>query len=226
MRLSDDGHVGLPFVHCRRCCVHACLSHRTLEKSQGFQVQPGMHCRSVGQGCAHRADVEPRCAHIARLLPPQSVPDAHMNFRHGRDRDSRPRGCHVESSQSQLHLAELAHQGVVEGSVDCTALSLRRLSRCKLPDVNAHTYTHTHTTTHDAHTHTKNTHTETTNPCTREMPTKSLFEQEAAKIGTQKCSTKGGVREPLNSEPALNDRELVKTEVFKKRVFEQATPFK
>ena len=29
----------------------------------------------------------------------------------------------------------------------------------------------------------------------RTVPTKSLFEQEAPKIGTQKCSTKRGVRE-------------------------------
>ena len=32
------------------------------------------------------------------------------------------------------------------------------------------------------------------------MPTKSWFEQEAPKIGAQKCSTKRGVREPLNVE--------------------------
>ena len=30
------------------------------------------------------------------------------------------------------------------------------------------------------------------------VPIKSLFEQEAPKIGTQKCSTKRGVREPLH----------------------------
>ena len=41
------------------------------------------------------------------------------------------------------------------------------------------------------------------------MPTKSLFEQEAPEIGTQKCSTKQGVREPLHVEFALNNRELV-----------------
>ena len=35
-------------------------------------------------------------------------------------------------------------------------------------------------------------------------------------IGTQKCSTKRGLREPLNVEIPLNDRELVKTEVFEK----------
>ena len=56
------------------------------------------------------------------------------------------------------------------------------------------------------------------------MPTKSLFEQEARKIGTQKCSTKRGVREPLNVDIALNDREPVETEVLKKRVFQQTTP--
>ena len=55
------------------------------------------------------------------------------------------------------------------------------------------------------------------------MPTKCLFEQEAPKIGTQKCSTKRGVRESLHLEFALNDGELVKAEVFEKRVFEQTT---
>ena len=50
---------------------------------------------------------------------------------------------------------------------------------------------------------------------------KSLFEQKAPKIGTQKCSTKRGVREPLHVEFALNNRELVKAEVF-----EQTTPLK
>ena len=49
------------------------------------------------------------------------------------------------------------------------------------------------------------------------MPTKSLFEQEAPKIGTQKCSTKRGVREPSHVEFALNNRELVKAEVFEKK---------
>ena len=60
----------------------------------------------------------------------------------------------------------------------------------------------------------------------RKVPTKSLFEQEAPKIGTQKCSTKRGVREPVHVELALNNRALVKAEVFEKRVFEQTTPFK
>ena len=55
------------------------------------------------------------------------------------------------------------------------------------------------------------------------MPTKGLFEQEAPKTGTQKCSTKRGVREPLHVEFALNNREFVKAEVFEKRVFEQTT---
>ena len=54
----------------------------------------------------------------------------------------------------------------------------------------------------------------------------SLFEQEAPKIGTQKCSTKQGVREPLRVEFALNNTELVKPEEFEKRVFEQTTPLK
>ena len=58
------------------------------------------------------------------------------------------------------------------------------------------------------------------------MPTKSLFEQEAPKIGTQKCSTKRGVQEPLHVEFALRYRELVKADVFEKRVFEQTTPLK
>ena len=58
------------------------------------------------------------------------------------------------------------------------------------------------------------------------MPTKSLFEQEAPKFGTQKCLTKRGVREPLRLEFALNNRQLVKAEVFEKRVFEQTTPLK
>ena len=60
----------------------------------------------------------------------------------------------------------------------------------------------------------------------RKVPTKSLSEQEATKVGTQTCSTKRGVREPWNVEFSLNDRELVKTEVFEKRVFEQTTPSK
>ena len=58
------------------------------------------------------------------------------------------------------------------------------------------------------------------------MPTKSLFEQAAPKIGTQKCSTKSSVREPLHVEFALNHIELVKAEVFEKRVFEQTAPSK
>ena len=63
------------------------------------------------------------------------------------------------------------------------------------------------------------------------MSTKSLFEQEAPKIGTEKFSTKRGVREPLHVEFALNNRELVKVEVFETRVFEtrvfeQTTPLK
>ena len=60
----------------------------------------------------------------------------------------------------------------------------------------------------------------------RKVPTKSSFEQEAPKIGTQKCSTKQGVREPLHVEFALSNRELVKAEEFEKRVFEQMTPLK
>ena len=48
------------------------------------------------------------------------------------------------------------------------------------------------------------------------MPTKILFEQEAPKIGTHKCSTKQGVREPLRAEFALNNRELVKATMFEK----------
>ena len=48
------------------------------------------------------------------------------------------------------------------------------------------------------------------------MPAKSLFEQEAPKIGTQKCSTKCGVRGPLHAEFALNNRELVNAEEFEK----------
>ena len=59
-----------------------------------------------------------------------------------------------------------------------------------------------------------------------QSPTKSLFEQEAPKIGAQKCSTKRGVREPLHVEFALNNRELVKAEVFEKKVFEQTAPLK
>ena len=58
----------------------------------------------------------------------------------------------------------------------------------------------------------------------RKVPTKSLFEQEPPKIRTQKCSTKRGVREPLHVVFVLNDRELVKAEVFEKRVFEQTAP--
>ena len=56
------------------------------------------------------------------------------------------------------------------------------------------------------------------------VPTKSLFEQETPKIGTQKCSTKRGVREPLHVELALNNTELLEAEVFVKRVFEQTAP--
>ena len=37
------------------------------------------------------------------------------------------------------------------------------------------------------------------------MPTENLSEQEAPKIGTQKRSTKAGVREPLHVEFALNN---------------------
>ena len=46
------------------------------------------------------------------------------------------------------------------------------------------------------------------------------------KIGTQKSSTKRDVREPLHVEIALNNRELVKAEVFEKRVFKQTAPLK
>ena len=58
------------------------------------------------------------------------------------------------------------------------------------------------------------------------MPSKSLFEQGAPIIGTQKCSGKRGVRERLKVEFAMNDKELVKTKVFEKRVFEQTAPLK
>ena len=50
----------------------------------------------------------------------------------------------------------------------------------------------------------------------RKVPTRSPFEQEASKIGTQKCSTKRDVREPLKVELALSCRQLMKTEVFEK----------
>ena len=40
----------------------------------------------------------------------------------------------------------------------------------------------------------------------RKVPTKSLFEQEAPKIGAQKCSTKRSVRGSLHVEFALNSR--------------------
>ena len=53
-----------------------------------------------------------------------------------------------------------------------------------------------------------------------------MFEQEAPKTGTQKCSTKRGVREPFRVEFALKNREFVKAEVFEKGVFEQTTPSK
>ena len=56
----------------------------------------------------------------------------------------------------------------------------------------------------------------------RKVPTKSLFGQEAPKIGTQKCSTKRGVRKP--SHACRICPELVKAEVFEKRVFEQTAP--
>ena len=60
----------------------------------------------------------------------------------------------------------------------------------------------------------------------RKVPTKSLFEQEAPKIGTQKCSTKRGVREAMHVQFALNNREMFNATVFEKRVFEQTTPLK
>ena len=50
-----------------------------------------------------------------------------------------------------------------------------------------------------------------------QVPTKSLSEHEAPKIGTQKCSTQRGVREPLHADFALNNRAFVKAEVFEKR---------
>ena len=40
------------------------------------------------------------------------------------------------------------------------------------------------------------------------MPTKSLFEKEAPKIGTQKCSTKRGVPESLQVEFALKKQRI------------------
>ena len=43
---------------------------------------------------------------------------------------------------------------------------------------------------------------------------RQITKQEAFRNGTQKCSTKRGVREPLRLEVALNNRELVKAEVF------------
>ena len=59
----------------------------------------------------------------------------------------------------------------------------------------------------------------------RKVPSKSLFEEEAPKIGTQNCSIKWSVREPLHVEFAVNNRELVETE-FGKRVFEPTAPLK
>ena len=59
----------------------------------------------------------------------------------------------------------------------------------------------------------------------RKLPTKSLFEQEAPKIGTHKCSTKRSVQEPSHVDFAMNSRELVNTEVFEK-AFRQTTPLK
>ena len=50
----------------------------------------------------------------------------------------------------------------------------------------------------------------------RTVPTKSLFEQEAPKIGTQKCSSKRGVSRILHVEFPQNNRELVKAEVSRK----------
>ena len=58
----------------------------------------------------------------------------------------------------------------------------------------------------------------------RRVPSKSLFEQEAPKIERRSVPTKRCVRETLNEELALNDREFVKTEVFEKRAFKQMTP--
>ena len=55
---------------------------------------------------------------------------------------------------------------------------------------------------------------------------KMFVRARGPKIGTQKCSTQRGVREPLHVEVALNNRELVHAEVFEKRVFEQTAPLK
>ena len=55
---------------------------------------------------------------------------------------------------------------------------------------------------------------------------KSLFEQEAPEIGTQKRSTKRGVREPLRVEFALNNGELVKAEVFREKSVRANDPIK
>ena len=49
----------------------------------------------------------------------------------------------------------------------------------------------------------------------RESANQKIVQARDPKIGTQKCSTKRGVREPLNIELALNQRMGLKTEVFK-----------
>ena len=53
-----------------------------------------------------------------------------------------------------------------------------------------------------------------------------VFEQEAPQNRNPDVLDQRGVRESLHVEFALNNRELVKAEVFKKRVFEQRAPLK
>ena len=55
---------------------------------------------------------------------------------------------------------------------------------------------------------------------------KKLFEQEAPKIGTQKCSTKPRCSRILHVEFALSNRELVKTEVFQEKSVRANDPIK
>ena len=55
---------------------------------------------------------------------------------------------------------------------------------------------------------------------------KKFVRARGPQIGTQKCSTKRGLRKPLHVEFALYNRESVKAEAFEKRVFEQTAPLK
>ena len=60
----------------------------------------------------------------------------------------------------------------------------------------------------------------------RTVPTKSLFEQEAPQNWNPEVFEQTRCSRILHVEFPQNNRELVKAEVFEKRVFEQTAPFK